>query len=108
MPDLARIVADVAAGIQATKGHRTVADYIASLGKVDPEHFRSAVVGGGIFAIVPGKASIAVWSPASTHTTIPNSAPARSNGWPKRPAGRCLCRRRWGEGFAVEGHLRRD
>jgi glutaminase len=63
MPDLARIVADIAAGIQATKGHGTVADYIASLGKVDPEHFRNAVVGGGILAIVPGKASIAAWSP---------------------------------------------
>ena len=35
-------------------------------------------VGGGILAIAPGKASVAVWSPGSTPQEIPTSAESRS------------------------------
>lgn len=49
-------------------------------------------VGGGILAIAPGKAAIAVWSPGSTPTATRCWARSRWNGSPRRRAGRCSIR----------------
>ncbi len=45
-------------------------------------------VGGGILAIVPGVAALAVWSPVSMSMAIPCSVHARWNSWPNAPDGR--------------------
>jgi glutaminase len=44
-------------------------------------------VGGGILAIVPGIASVAVWSPVSTIEAPPNSARWRWRGSSPPPGG---------------------
>ncbi len=46
-----------------------------------------AAFGGGIMAVAPGKASIAVWSPASTRSAIRRSGHRRWNCWRRKPAG---------------------
>ncbi len=52
MKDILSILTDISAEISAAKERGTVANYIPSLGKVDPKHFGIAVVdeNGGVFS----------------------------------------------------------
>lgn len=58
MKDIASILDDIAAEMTAVKERGTVADYIPSLGKVDPKHFGIAVVDNAGRVFTAGDADI--------------------------------------------------